>query len=270
LARTNTASNSNYLRVGAAVLTAYPLTITFWCKPAAAPGGGETYTLGGIFASGSQVDYWSIGLRSTSTPTNNVEFSVRDSGNEDVLVSSEDYVVGAWEFFGMVLTSATSRAGFHNLTKDTMGSTSITPSGLNRTSAFVLDVQFGPLRAMDGDIEHYTIWNAALTDNEMNALARGVHPLRIRPLSIQSGGYWPIRGDLSPEPDYSGNKNNLVLTGTLAAANGAPVEPYSRRFWGNGPLIEVAAAGRIMSSLARYGGLAGRGGIAGIGGGLAG
>lgn len=48
------------------------------------------------------------------------------------------------------------------------------------------------------------------------------------------------------------------------------VTPYAITvFWQEQPAA-APAGGRIMSSLARDGGLAGRGGIAGIGGGLAG
>ena len=69
--------------------------------------------------------------------------------------------------------------------------------------------------------------------------------------------------------DYSPNADDWSALGTLTDENPPPVS------WGNSAQIipfvsAVAAGGRIMSSMANNGGLAGMGGIAGQGGGLAG
>lgn len=75
----------------------------------------------------------------------------------------------------------------------------------------------------DGRIAHVCWWDVALTAEEIAALARGVHPRRVRPGDCV--GYWPILGTSSPEPDFSGNGNAMTLTGSPAVADGPPVEP---------------------------------------------
>jgi len=83
---------------------------------------------------------------------------------------------------------------------------------------------------------------------------------------VKPSSWLELLGD-SPERDYSGNGITGALTGT-AVAEHPPVGPifgYDNML----PFPSAAPAGRIMSSLARYGGLAHKGGIAGRGGGLA-
>ncbi len=75
-----------------------------------------------------------------------------------------------------------------------------------------------------GSIAEAAIWDVALSDGEVTALAKGVLPSRIRRASL--GGYWPFHGIQSPEPDFSGSGNSATLTGT-AKANHPPVNLMS-------------------------------------------
>jgi hypothetical protein len=63
-----------------------------------------------------------------------------------------------------------------------------------------------------GSIAEVGYWNTLLNQNEIAALQSGVSPNKIRRGSLV--GYFPLYGAGSPEPDYSGNKNNGTLTGT--------------------------------------------------------
>jgi hypothetical protein len=69
---------------------------------------------------------------------------------------------------------------------------------------------------LNGDLAEVAIWNAGLDDDEITALSKGASPLLIRPQSLQ--GYWPLKGQASPEPDLR-NSNGGTLTGTTAAAH---------------------------------------------------
>jgi len=94
-----------------------------------------------------------------------------------------------------------------------------------------------------GRVAESTVRNVALTDREVAALAAGVLTRRVRPASII--GYWPLAGLTSPEPDLSGNANNLTLTNSPGAANHAPVTlwtPRSPAF----PQFDVAAGDVLM------------------------
>lgn len=80
----------------------------------------------------------------------------------------------------------------------------------------------------DGDACEIAIWQTDLSAGgsscpELAALAKGISPLMIR--RDQLVAYWPTFGDFDNGIDYSGNKNNLALVGTLASANHGPVAP---------------------------------------------
>lgn len=70
------------------------------------------------------------------------------------------------------------------------------------------------------------IWHGGLSLGEIVALANGILPFRVRPLSLV--GYWPLWGLSSSEPDLSSNGNNGVLTGTAYATH-APVTTFTRK-----------------------------------------
>lgn len=72
-----------------------------------------------------------------------------------------------------------------------------------------------------GNLAEIAIFDTALSANEILALASAA-PTEV---SVKPKYYWPLDGFLSPEPDLSGNANNLTLTGT-SAANHAPIEMY--------------------------------------------
>jgi hypothetical protein len=66
-----------------------------------------------------------------------------------------------------------------------------------------------------GYIAEVGVWNDVLSPIERTALAGGVSPASVRRSSLV--GYFPLYGAKSPEPDYSGNKDNGVLTGAPKA-----------------------------------------------------
>jgi len=75
--------------------------------------------------------------------------------------------------------------------------------------------------ALNGLVAEAAVWDAALTDAEFAALAKGVSASKIRPTHLK--GYWPLFGTATPEADLSGNGSNMALTGSVPAANHAPV-----------------------------------------------
>lgn len=119
---------------------------------------------------------------------------------------------------------------------------------------------------MDGDVAFAGYLQQELTKNQLLELMHS--PLRH---SLRYSPEWLLPlGVGSPEPDWSGKGNNGTVTGTTIGAN-PPIAPFFGLDLGwQGAFTAVSVSGRIMSSLARDGGLAGKGGIAGQGGGLAG
>lgn len=76
-----------------------------------------------------------------------------------------------------------------------------------------------------GRIAEVAVWNLALTDDELRALAKGASPLMFQKANLM--GYWPIFGHASPEPDLSGNNNHMTVTGSVPQGDHAPVSPFA-------------------------------------------
>lgn len=94
----------------------------------------------------------------------------------------------------------------------------------------------------DGLIGHVAGWNVELAARDFVALAAGVSPLAVQPLSLKF--YYPLWALHSPEIELVNNKIQTI-TGTLAAGTiDAPVLPYLHHLWvPSGWTAPAAAAG---------------------------
>lgn len=72
-----------------------------------------------------------------------------------------------------------------------------------------------------GLIGEAAAWNIDLSDAEVRALCAGIRPYRVRLGNLKI--YYPLWGLASPEPDYSGLKNNVTLTASPPLGNNPPL-----------------------------------------------
>ena len=73
----------------------------------------------------------------------------------------------------------------------------------------------------DGKFASFAYWDVALNDNEILALFHGVSPISIRKGNLKSHSL--LFGNQDPEPDLTGNDNDLTVTGAIKSPH-APVE----------------------------------------------
>jgi hypothetical protein len=118
-----------------------------------------------------------------------------------------------WQHFAGVTASATSRFAYLNGTPGSVQTTSRVPSGIN-----MLRVGAGGTAASlwTGTIAHCAVWNVALTDAEIAALAAGLIPLAMRPGSLVA--YWPYMGRDTADIDIVG-RFDLTNTSTTSGAD---------------------------------------------------
>ena len=239
MARSFASASSQYGEYAGAVVTAYPFTMAAWVYPLDTTTAMCAMSLAN--AAGSVYVVMELG----GTPYGaNITALVGSSG-EAYASATAGYTANAWNHGAVVFTSSTSRAAYQNGGNKGTNTTSKTITGLSVTDVGALNLG-GPLYSkFNGRIAMPCVWNVALTDAEIAALAAGVHPLRVRPTSIVS--YWPLHGDDSPERDWTSNKRALTLSGSPTKANNPPVEPFSRRFWGSVLLIETGGSTTNLS-----------------------
>jgi hypothetical protein len=108
-------------------------------------------------------------------------------------------------------------------------STTSTPAPASQSANMVVGYDAGSSgRVFNGRIAECSFWaSTVLTQLEATSLARGVRSWMIRQAAL--GPYYPMDGLVSPEPDLSGNANNMTVTNT-AAAFGPPIMQFTPRW----------------------------------------
>jgi len=222
---------------GATPVTAPPFTISLWFKPVDATTNGF---LAGVSDTAGDNNYFR--LRKNSDGTLSAAAFATSAASA---TTTTTYTAGVWHHACARFTSATSRQVYLNGGGKGTNTTNRSPAGVDsvcvgaRVGATASDL-------VASDIAHVAIWNVALTDQEIAALARGTSPLSIRPQNLVF--FAPLDGRASPEIDYTRNGNDLTLTGSPAVAATSP--PVAAP-WDFAPpsLAPAAVSGAISKDL---------------------
>jgi hypothetical protein len=226
--------SSDYLEYGSgAVVTGTPLTMACWVRMAVATG---INTLMNLAVTSNNTNHFKL-MAEGGTVGDPIGFRCRAGGTEVRADSTTGYAVGTWHHACGVAVSATDRRVFIDGGSKGTETTSTTPSGLNVTRVGVGGGS-SLTNYCNGTIAEAAVWNAALSDEEIAILAKGLSPRRMRPASIVA--YWPLWGTHSTEIDLAAGLYPLTVTGATQA-NHAPVRPFSRSWWGTVPVIGAGA-----------------------------
>lgn len=232
MARTFTNGNSTRLyNTSSAPVTAPPLTLACWFKPT----GNVFNALVSVGVSGSNDNRFTLNVQDIAGGQH-VTAQARSTFNA-IAASSNTWTSNVWQHACARFTSTTARYALLNGGGSGTDTNFVDPAGAN--SIYVGANMGLNANGFTGDICDVGVWNVALNDGEILALASGVSPLRIRPQSLVF--YAPIFGDASPEPDYSGGGRNLTLNGSPPVAAHAPVmAPFT---WQVAPWLVTPTAG---------------------------
>lgn len=161
-------------------------------------------------------------------------FNINTSSAGFEAIGATTIPTGVWTHCGCSYDGGSSRVYVNGVVDAAPASSTV---GLNSTSDTTDGWTFGARAQvnspLDGVMGEMAYWSDILTAEEFAALAKGVSPFVIRParnsgsvgIDRKLQGYWPTFSSSDNQVDYSGNGNNLVLVGTLASADHAPVGP---------------------------------------------
>lgn len=198
--------STQYGSITSALATAAPLTLAGWFNTDSASGAQTVLCL----HQNASVDnhfllYFDGGTSSLRARAN-------DGGSPAEATATGTITAGTWQHACGVFATSTSRSCYLDGAGKATNTTSKVPASVDRTFC-------GALNAsnffFNGKLMELGIWTAALDDNEVLSLARGVCPLMVRTASLV--GYWPMIGNASPEPNYKGTA--FTLTATPAKAD---------------------------------------------------
>lgn len=217
--RSFVAASSQYLERSGAVVSGYPLTLAAWVKPASLSSQRVLSISNGT--NGGSGDRVNLGYNSSGAAS---ALTQNGTTNNAGVTSSGLVTVGAWAHLAATFASSADRNVFVNGGNKASGDGStvaiIVPWDTTSVGRALLG-SVGALQYLDGMVAHAGIWSAVLSDAEVAALAAGAPPWKVRPSALVA--YWPLHGDASPEPDHSGNKYSLTVTGATKGAGGPRV-----------------------------------------------
>lgn len=205
LARKFVAASSQSLDVDTPVVTAAPFTMACWFNATAATGHQTLMFIGDKDASDQ---YFHLSLNNITNAR--VSLQSRNGATLPAASATTDFVINRWHHACGVTSAANARSAFLDGGGKATDATSVTPSGADRTSIGRLG-RSSPTLYFGGYLVLPTIWNIALSDDEVLRLASGAHPLAVRPEAIVA--HW----------DWTGANTEFGLRGTYPLVNSGSV-----------------------------------------------
>ena len=187
MAREFTASSSEYLAVSSTPVTAWPITFGCWWRPANTSTQSEYFYLGNI---GSGGNWLALGSRSDGADFR-ARYRIAPPGGGNYYAWGGILAANTWYHTVARITASNDHDIFTDGSK--------VDGSIDQAVPTLAGIGFGSLRDntpsnySDGAVAEAFIYDVALTDVEISALAAGYSPLFIRPQSLQA--YWPLIRD---------------------------------------------------------------------------
>ena len=241
------AASNEYLSLASAPITALPFTIACWFRTTTVATG---QALGAIETT-TTANKWMIRLASNA---GQFRLFATQINSNSALTEAEVTVAlstNTWYHACGVFRTNSSRDAYLNGANKASNTTSGTGvTGVNRMKigAYTLT---GPTVTgyMQGRLAEFAIWNIGLSDTEVSLLGiYGYTPIMVRPDALVE--YWPIIGELSPEPGIvGGNLMTLNGTPTIAAHPAVIYPPTIQTNYAPGATGGGGSRGRFPASL---------------------
>lgn len=192
-------------------ITVHPVTLAALIKAESHAAVGTILEIGTDQTAASE-DTWA--LRWNTTPALLARTVTNGSGSSSTSAASTD---GVWHYVAGVFANTTSRIAYLDGVAAADQTTSRNPNGGDHLSIGRSTFTDAPTNYFDGVIAHATIWNVALTPQEVLSIARGAHPCSVRPGSIVF--YEPLTGHAR---DFVGQRAGTT-NGAAALVEGPPI-----------------------------------------------
>jgi hypothetical protein len=189
-------------------ISGYPVTFACWFNPANVTANHGLINFGNSTNNGWYLGLWADGS-AVGDPINAVivynPAAIR-SGNTSAFSAS------TWQHAAGVFTSTALQSWLNGVSGSASSNLLAWPP-TDRTGVGALE-RATPDIFLNGSCAEAAIWNVALTDDEIKALAAGLSPPHVRPGALVA--YWPLFARATNEEDWVGG-NTLTVTGATAA-----------------------------------------------------
>lgn len=228
-------ASSQYLSNSNAIVSAVPTTFAAWIRPNAVNVFHSTIA---IADSSVNTSYIELILRSNAFGQTVAAISRSAADDEALAESTSTYTANVWNHAAAVFASSSSRAVYLNGGNKGTDANDVTPGGLDITAIGVRP-RSSLFAYVSGRVADAAIWDAALSDAEVASLAAGYAPPLIRPQSLVA--YWPLFGNLSPEPDRVGGYDMTLNNAPTKVPHPPVIYPGPRIYTPSAAAIAAAA-----------------------------
>ena len=181
--------SSQYLAVDSTPVTAAPLTMACWFKTDDIT---ARQTLMHIVDRSAPSDWFLMEFYGDLAGDYIGAWARREGGSESLAYSTVGISADTWTHCCNVYYASDDRSAFVNGGGEGNNVVDRAPLGIDSVSIGAT-YDSSPGSYTSGSIAHAAIWNVALTDSEVAALAAGADPRTIRPQNLVS--YWPLVRD---------------------------------------------------------------------------
>ena len=206
---------NNYLEIESSLGVVGPFTMACW---AWLNNVTAVHSLMCVANGASDTEYYELAARGTDV--GDPVAAVSRNGTYNDATTSTGFTASTWFHACGVFSSTTSRDAYINGGSKGSDTVSSIPATLTRMSVGSL-CRLNRTSYLNGLVAHPCVWNVALSESEIAALAKGADPRTIRPESIRA--YWPLWGDGAYERSESRRVYNLLSTGATKSSNNPPV-----------------------------------------------
>lgn len=201
MARNFVVASTQQLTLASALVAAYPFTVAGWFRqPSGAPS-GVLFALGNTTTSPHR---WCL----ISTLGAGLELQAADANPASSAPTTTLIAADTWHHAAGVCASATSRSVYLDGGGKSTDTTNRTPT-VDTTNFGVVNIGGVFYAYLTGLLAEWAVWDVALTDAEVAALAKAWSPDAIRPAARIA--YWKLFGNDSPERDSWKNSYDLTL-----------------------------------------------------------
>lgn len=169
---------SDYIEATSAVVTAVPLTMACWVNP---DNTSANHTPIAVSAD-TGLERWMLQLAG-GLAGDPIRAFTQGGGSNDTANASA-FTANTWQHAAARFSANNNRRAYRNGVGGTANTASITPTGVNRTNIGCSWASAARAGFHDGEIAEVGIWNVALDDAEIAALATGVRCSLVRPQSL--------------------------------------------------------------------------------------
>lgn len=184
MARAFDDGSNQYLRNANAVITGTPATFACWFNT------NDDTINQALMSISNQSDTWALLAIRGDYAGNNISAEIRENAVYEKALSSTGFTANTWYHACGVFVSNLERHAFLN--GGGKGS-DVDDADLLTPDQTLIGLKYVTSAPMSGLIAEAAIWNAALIDAEVAALAAGFSPRFVRPQNLVA--YWPLIRD---------------------------------------------------------------------------